>query len=140
MIGALNKNLHILKSASKLIGRYVLGHYNNHESSKHFVKWSFTEAIKEAPKHPNVPAHLHLNMLPNYRGKSLGLELLTSFESMVRDAGQNQYYGELFSSNSKRYESLYERLGFEIFDKKKNTMFGDFFCEDIYTLCITKKL
>ena len=66
--------------------------------------------------------------------------MLSKFEKMVLHAGQDQYYTEVFSSERKRDEELYKRLGFEIFDKKQSTMFQDQISEKIYCMCITKKI
>lgn len=146
MISSMKKDFGI-KSKIQIAGlgaimglKFISGKYSNHAPSKNFVKWSFTQAMSQELNHPKNAAHLHLNMLEDYRNINLGKKLLNEFEQMAKASNHTRYYGEVFSSNNRRFESLYNRLGFEIVDKKRCTIFGDAIKDDIYAMCITKKL
>lgn len=130
----------ILKIAATMQWRNFKGTYDNHPRSRKFVSHVTTRGIFELPKHPKNSAHLHINLAEEYRNKNIGLELLKRFENLVISNGLNQYYGQLFSTEKKRTERLYERIGFEIFDKKRTRIFEPEISEPLYGLCITKKL
>ncbi|MFC1801378.1 GNAT family N-acetyltransferase [Nanoarchaeota archaeon] len=120
---------------------FIDGKYNNHQNTKKFLKWAATKAMFEMVEHPHdAPAHLHINLAQGYRSRRLGLDLLTNYENMLRENGINKYFGEVFSSESRRQEELYKRIGFEIFDKKPTTIFQNTLENKIYMMCITKSL
>ena len=127
-----------LHTLSKMLFKYLSGKYN--KRSKEFVKWSLFKSLKSLPKHPKDTAHLHFNLKEGYHGLNIGKKLINTYEEMLKRGGMNSYYGEVLSSNSRRTEYLYSKLGFNIYDKKRTTVFEPEIKEHLYLMCIYKKL
>jgi len=141
LTGYLNKNFEVktapffIKSIAKMLSRYLK--YN--KRSRKFVRHSLTKTPFELPKHLKA-AHLHINLKENSRGSKIGAQLLDAYERMLKLKGLNHYYGEVVSSNCKRTQELYEKLGFRFYDKVKSTIFNPEINEDLYIMCIHKEL
>jgi len=131
---------HLFISASKMIFRTITGRYSQHQRSKKFAKWVLFKGLFELPKHPKNASHLHINIARECRGGDLGLQLLSEYENMLHARGIDHYYGEIFSSETRRKENLYRRLGFQIFDKVKTTIFEPEVTDPLYLMSIHKIL
>ncbi len=59
-------------------------------------------------------AHLHLNVLPDYRGQGLGTQLLYSLESKLKEMFVEGLY--LISGQQKAAQAFYEKQGYEEID------------------------
>ncbi len=131
----------LIKIALKGLGKLITGAYANHKRTRQMIYWSLFKALKEIPKHPKgIHTNLHLNFEKNYQGGDLGRRMLKNFENLLRQEGIDQYFGEVLSSETKRTESLYQRLGFEIFDRVETTVFKPEIKDKLYIMCIHKKL
>ncbi len=130
----------VAKTVMKMTWRALNGSYSSHPRSKQFVQWVLSCFPFERPKHPKNAAHLHANIARERVGKDLGLRLLTAYEEMLRKEGVPTYYGEVFSTDQRRTEALYQRLGFDIFDKRETTIFQPEIKDTLYFMCIMKSL
>jgi len=64
--------------------------------------------------------------------------MLTEYENMLKKQNIDHYFGEVFSTNKRRSEELYKRLGFQIFDKVSTTIFEPEIKDTLYLMCIHK--
>ncbi len=75
-----------------------------------------------------------------YRGGGIGKKLLAAYESMLRSEGLHQYYAEAMSSSTWKPESHYSRLGYEIYNRKRTTVFEPELETPLYVLCVLRRL
>lgn len=128
------------QTTAKMVFRFLTGRYSEHPRSRRFVRWLLTSGYSEQPKHPPNAAHLHLDIDRLYRGRGIGLRLWEIFERRLKSAGIRQCYGAFFSSPSRRPETVYARLGFQIFDRQQTTLFQPEIAEPVEVVCIVKQL
>lgn len=144
LLGTTNPNFmlrsapYLLKSVAKMLFKYATGGLT--QRAKKQVNWIFTKAIKEAPKTPKNAAHLHINLAEGYRNIEIGKRMLAEYENMLKEAGINHYYGEVFSSDTRREPALYKRLGFEVFDRKETTHYKPEIEEPVFLMCVHKRI
>lgn len=113
----------IAKYSVKMFMKLILGKYNSHPRSKEYVKWFFTKGLHEVPKAPKGMPHAHINVDSNYRGNSrVSYEMITCLENILRNEGEEAYYGRVFVSNRRTLRS-YERYGAKEYDRKEITAF-----------------
>lgn len=79
-----------------------------------------TEHLLEEHHHPegmvrpalaDYPAHLHIDLLPDYQRQGLGRQLMETMFTALADAGADKVFVAMLSSNLSA-RSFYERLGF----------------------------
>ncbi|MFH1211384.1 MAG: GNAT family N-acetyltransferase [Candidatus Woesearchaeota archaeon] len=131
----------VLKAFATVFLKYATGAYNHHPNSKKFVRNIFTRVWRQAPKTPKgVKAHLHINLEQEARSIGVGEKMLKAYEQMLRENGIDAYYGEVFSSDTRRPDKLYRRLGFEILDRVECSFLWPAITKPMYAMCICKKL
>lgn len=126
-------------TVAKMLWRSVTGRYADHPRSKAFVWWVLTKALVQSPKHPDNAAHLHINLEKPFRDGSLSYRLLDQYEQMLRAEKISHYYGQVFSSDTRRSGAVYEKLGFEIFDRVETAIFWPEI-EKLFHMCIHKRI
>jgi hypothetical protein len=124
----------------KMLGRLLTGKYGDHPRSEQFVRWVLARGLLEQPKHPDGAAHLHLNLERPLRWGSVARRLLATFEGMVLAAGKDHYYVKFFSCPQRNPERMYDRLGFQIYDRVETTIFRPEIADPVYTVCSHKRL
>ncbi len=128
------------QAAYKMVLRLITGKYSHHPRSEQFVRWVLTRGLKEQPKHPERAAHLHVNLEKPLRWGSVARRLLSTFEGMLKSVGINYYYAKFFSCPQRNPERLYDRLGFEIYDRVETTIFRPEIADTVHIVCIHKRL
>jgi GNAT superfamily N-acetyltransferase len=128
------------QTACKMVSRLITGKYSQHPRSEQFVRWVLTRGLKEQPKHPDGASHLHANLEKPWRWGALARRLLTTFESMLLAVGVNHYYAKFFSCPQRNPERLYDRLGFQIYDRMQTTIFRPEIPDTVYIICVQKRL
>lgn len=95
------------------------------KKSRMFITGLVFKASRERPKKLKNAAHLHMNIKTGYRthgvGRALGKALVKNFD----ENGVDWVCGEVFHSDKMRDVSYYSSWGFQIYDKKVSTLFGD---------------
>ena len=135
----------IIKNGASVVwdmtDKLVSGEYSNAPQNKQFLKWLFTRMPLEMPKHPKNSAHAHFNLIERVRGRGLGKLLISSALSLFREdlEGLDYLYGEVVAHPGKSLQD-FEGMGFEIYDKKRTTLYEGHLAGDVYLACIVKPL
>jgi len=112
-----------LPIAAKMLFRLLTGRYAGHPRSARFVVWLLTVAYHEQPKHPPHAAHFHFDLQDRFRGLGIAQRLWRWYEKRLRSVGVKECYGAFFSHPERRPETVYQRYGFRVFDRKPTTLF-----------------
>ena len=126
--------------ARKMFQRLLTRKYADHPRSEQFVRWVFYRGMKEQPRHPEGAAHLHLNLEKPLRRGFIAHRLQSTFEKMILSAGVDHYYAKFFSCPQRNPERMYDRLGFQVFDRMETTIFRPEIADKVYIVCIHKRL
>ena len=127
-----------LQTTSKMLFRLWTGRYAGHPRSRQFVRWLLTAGFREQPRHPAHAAHLHLNVDRLYRGRGVGMRLWEVYERQLRSAGFKHCYGAFFSYPRRRPESVYARLGFAVYDRRRTSLFQPEIGDPVEVVCVHK--
>ncbi len=126
-----------LHAVSKILVKAISGKYKNSPQNAEFIKRIFRGGL--SPKHPKNAAHLHINILPDFRNQGFGTEMLKRFYAQAQDAGLNCVYEMVFAHPGKT-EKYFIEAGFSIFDKRPSDFFGDHLPGPVSTLCVERQL
>ena len=135
----------IIKSGAPVVwdmaDKLVSGEYAESPQNRQFLKWLFTRMPLEMPKHPKNSAHAHFNLMERVRGRGLGPLLISSALDLFREdlQGLDYLYGEVIAHPGKSL-SEFERMGFEIYDKKRTTLYEGHLQGPVHLACIVKPL
>jgi ribosomal protein S18 acetylase RimI-like enzyme len=89
------------------------------------------KAVFEMPRTAllsGFPAHLHVNLLPEYQGRGAGTRLMEHFEKDMRQLGVSGIHLRTSNQNRKAL-SFYEKLGYAVIEERKvlsHPLFEDF--------------
>lgn len=110
----------------KIGRRLVRGDYSDHPRSERFARWLFTRSWREDPPSPRQAAHFHCNTQPGFRWANSGFALAAwrLFEEALRREGVDHYFAKALSCSGRNVERAYTRLGFELYSKRKTTIFA----------------
>lgn len=97
-----------------------------------FLKWICLKGRKETPSAPKRSAHLHFNILKDYRRAGIGVRLIDRLLRTFRERGVKKVYGQIQTLDGRRTERAFERYGFHIYDKRPVTKFRDFHGKTVY--------
>ncbi|GAA1421643.1 N-acetyltransferase [Streptomyces thermospinosisporus] len=67
------------------------------------------------PELAGYPAHLHIDLLPEWQGRGFGRELMRTFLRALRDRGVPAVHLVMAKAN-KPARAFYDRMGFEVLD------------------------
>jgi ribosomal protein S18 acetylase RimI-like enzyme len=127
-------------TTSRMLWRLAGGRYRHHPRSRLFIRWLLSAGFREQPKHPRDAAHLHIQVDKKYRGRGLARRLWEHFQEQIRSAGMKQCYGAFYSYPQRRPEMAYARYGFQVFDRRRTTLFEPEIREPVEVVCVWKKL
>lgn len=116
--------------APKTIARLLTFRYSLNDLR--FLWWSCWKAPSETPAAPHNAAHFHFNILPEYRNTGVGRKLYFRFERMVRERGLRGLYGQIQTADDRRTARIFERYGFQHYDRREVTKFRRFRQEKVY--------
>lgn len=105
-----------IKMIYRIVGRLLFSTLWNHNESfsmvMHFIK---SLDLKDEPKdlYEKYPAHLHINILPEYQHLGIGSKLIDIFESHVKN---NKINGVHLRTSNKNIKAVpfYERKGYKV--------------------------
>jgi GNAT superfamily N-acetyltransferase len=120
----------ILQITPKVLWRFFTGQYNRQD--RKFLKWSIFNTRTEVPKAPSNSAHLHFNLLPEYRNSGLGVRLFFRFMKHLKEKKVPKAYGQIQTFDDKRTERAFNKYGFYTYDRHEITKFCEFLDKKIY--------
>ena len=146
LLGSVDKNFEFalmrsgFRTATKMIFKLVTGRYADHPRSALFVRWLLTSGFREQPKHPTNAAHLHWDIDKRFRGRGICPRLWRLYEQRLREQGVKNCYGAFFSHPRRRPEAVYARYGFQVYDRKRTTLFKPEIPDAVEVVCVHKGL
>jgi len=121
----------------KLIWRYFIRY--NHQERK-WVRRVIFDGLKRIPQGFSKSAHLHINLMKEYRGRGVGKILINKFFQYMREQGVKKVYGGVWSFEDRKTEQLYRKLGFEICARRQSNIFKDTIKKRVYALELMRDL
>ncbi|BCJ85227.1 GNAT family N-acetyltransferase [Effusibacillus dendaii] len=152
-------------NGDKVVG-YILGTLDTRNQNRQFAwkmgwrialrllfytGWRYTESFREVifflkgarskiepnPLYKVYPAHLHINVLPEYQHCGIGSKLLDRFEQHVRKSG---VAGIHLSTSNRNLKAIpfYRKKGYDLLLEKEDTFWSN--VPDYKTLVFAKKL
>lgn len=90
---------------------------------------------------PYPAGHLHINLLPEARGKGFGTKLLKKFESYAKKHGCKELHADSFLTKLNNNVNFWNKNGFKVFDKVPTSLWSyQLPQEKIFLVCYTKKI
>lgn len=146
LLGSVSRHFALLQLASgfhtaaKMALRLAAGRYADHPRSREFIRWLFTAGFREQPKHPRGAAHLHWDIDKEYRGCGIARRLWQDYQQRLQAADIRKCYGAFFSHPKRRPELVYARYGFNVFDRRRTTLFEPEIADPVEVVCVCKDL
>lgn len=146
LLGSVASNFDLLQirsgfqTTAKMVLRMAAGKYSGHPRSRRFIRWLLLSGFWEQPKHPRNAAHLHFDLDENYRARGIARRLWKEYETRLKTAGVKHCYGAFFSHPKRRPELAYARYGFEVYDRRRTTMFEPEIMDPVEVVCVSKQL
>lgn len=103
-------------TGAKALLRTALGRYDR--TSRSYVRWCFLKAHWEIPSLPPGAGHLHLNLLPDYRARGVGLRLFRRFMASL-DARVTRLHARVETPEGRRPGQVFERFGFRLVERRR---------------------
>lgn len=110
------------------------------EPSRKFVKWILFEARHEIPVTPPESAHLHVNLLPEWRSINVTRHLMDRFIHRLSEVGCKRVYGQMVVFEKRRGDLFFARYGFRVLDVKEVTKYRDLTTDKVYLFTVQKEL
>lgn len=100
---------HVAVSADGAVAGYVVGAVEDPARAARFHDLGYFQTFRDLTE--RFPAHLHINLAPEFRGRGLGGGLIARFIADAAAAGAAGVH--VTTSRAARNVAFYERLGFE---------------------------
>lgn len=100
--------------------RTALGRYER--ASRAYVRWCFFRAQWEIPSIPPRAGHFHVNLLPGYRQRGLGLRLYRRFMASL-DGRVGSLFVRVETTDDRRSGRIFERFGFRQVHRRRISRF-----------------
>jgi GNAT superfamily N-acetyltransferase len=92
-------------------------------------------------KEPKNAGHLHINLLPKYRGKGIGSKLLKKFLSYAKSNNVKVVHAGSFRTKVNPNSNFWLKNGFKVYDKGNSTFWLEQYPkEKIEVVCYSKML
>lgn len=92
-------------------------------------------------KTPPNAGHLHINLLPEVRGKGYGSKLLKEFFKYARKKGVKLIHADSFDTKLNPNKQFWLNNGFSIYNRAKTATWKEYYPqEDIHIVCYVKTL
>jgi ribosomal protein S18 acetylase RimI-like enzyme len=89
----------------------VSGKYGDDERDQHMLQLLHHPEHMLVPDLADYPAHLHMNLLPEFQRRGYGRKLMETFLAAVHEAGAERVWLGMLTANVKA-RAFYDRLGF----------------------------
>jgi len=123
--------------APKVVLRLGAGRYDRR--SIRFLVWFLLKSFAETPRRPAAAAHFHINLLPAWREGKASRKLIFSFLDSLPRLGIKRVYGQIQTYAHRRPPKVFQRYGFELFDRRRITKFDRFKKEPVYVSTFWKQ-
>jgi len=127
-----------LSVAARALYRCYARPYNR--SSRAFLRWVLLRSWREIPAAPRNTPHFHINMLPDARSVRSTRALIHAFLELLRARGHGRVYGQMTTYPRRRSEALFNRYGFEVFDRVLVTKYRAQHAEPVLLSTVVKDL
>ena len=121
--------LMLTRLVPKVVFRFLTGRYN--AASRRFLYWVIFKSVRETPPAPRRSAHFHINLLPTYRTKSYGRDMIFTFFEHAHAQGIRRIYGQIQTKDDRR-TSFWTRYGFREISRRRITKFDRYHGEPVY--------
>lgn len=118
--------------------RLLTGRYD--ANSRKFLAWCLFNAGRETPSAPKRCAHMHFNLLPDYRAGGVGARLLAAYVKVLKQKGVKRVYGQMQTTDDRRTERVFNKYGFQTYDRRKITKFEPFHNETVYVSTVVREI
>jgi hypothetical protein len=81
-----------------------------------------------------------MNLEKPFRCGWLARRLLSLFENLLLSAGIDHYYAKFFSCPQRNPERMYQRCGFQVYDRMATTIFQPEITDTVFIVCTHKRL
>ena len=128
------------KILPKIIIRFVFSGKSFRPKIVRFLYHSMMSFFRREFKRPSLkkyPAHLHINIAKNYRRMGIGLKLVNSFLSYLKD---KKIKGIHLITISKRARLFFEKAGFKLFHSRRMKQLYYLLGKDIAVYILTKEI
>lgn len=118
----------VLRNVPGVLLKMITGRYDRNDYR--FLYWLLRKAGRETPAVPKKAAHFHINILPEWRGEA-GRELYVLFFRSIPTWNIEMLYGQMQIYESRRSIRMFEKFGFQLYDKRAVTKFERFGVEGV---------
>ena len=139
---ATQRRLWARKILPVITGRILRGDYRIGRKTLRYTWKVVLSAMRSEFTHVNValyPAHLHINLAVDWRGRGLGRGLMEAYLEQLRQLGVPGVYLDTSSENATAC-ILYEKMGFRILDSRQSQMWKGIISKPLYNLCYGLRL
>lgn len=92
-------------------------------------------------KHPKNVGHIHINLLPQTRGKGIGSRLLKTFFKYAKSKGVKVIHADSWETRLNPNKNFWLKNGFKEYSKVKTSFWKGYYPkEDIHLVCYYRKL
>jgi len=90
---------------------------------------------------PKDSGHIHINLLPQARGKGAGSKLLKEFFKYAKSKGVKQIHADSFQTRVNPNKNFWKKNGFQEYINLKTIFWKEYYPkEDVRLVCYVKKL
>jgi hypothetical protein len=114
----------------KVLFRAFSGRYD--KRNFRFLKWFVFKSGHETPQHPRQSAHFHVNFLPEWRDGKVTRRIIFKFLRSLSQRRVKKVYGQIQTYGDARPAKVFERYGFELFDRRRITRFEHLNDREVY--------
>lgn len=101
--------------------------------------YGISEEIKF--KIPKNAGHIHINILPEARGRGIGSRLLSTFFKYAKSRGAQMIHADSWQTRLNPTRNFWTKKGFAEYSKVKTAVWESYYPEEeIYLICYVKKL
>ncbi|MGV8150551.1 MAG: GNAT family N-acetyltransferase [Candidatus Woesearchaeota archaeon] len=91
--------------------------------------------------HPKNAGHIHINLLPQVRGKGIGSKLLKTFFKYAKSKGVKTIHADSFQTRLNPNKNFWIKNGFKEYSKVKTSFWKNYYPkEEIYLVCYYRKV
>lgn len=123
--------------APSLLKRILAGKYQIGACTWKYIKEISAASIRGEMTHADIrrfPAHLHINVSKVYRGEGIGKHLMESYLNELSEKGVIGVHLNTTSENRAAC-SMYEKLGFELLDRRVTKLWRSWLGYEIENRC-----
>ncbi len=120
-----------------LLWKFITGYYHPGPETWRYVRAAAGAARRgeiPGPDETRYPAHLHINLLPAWRGYGLGRKLLEAYIGQLRGLGVPAVYLQTTSMNVVACQ-LYEKIGFKLLGARPTQMYAHLVDQPVENRC-----